>query len=594
MKKSFQMKILRLLNKKKFIFTILIIFFISSKSFTNEPVDIWNLDIEEENINSENKDLEEKVIDKSKIYEDQKDINIDQKIQEDETLISKNYEIFGIYDPEDNGLNINMWTNSDGKKILDIINRIDKIKLSKDAKEILDISLLTNSYIPQKNITKEEFIKFKIDFLIKNDDLNLIENFLLKNENLDSNINQELIKFLVEDYLSNSKIEKSCEIFSLLNQIITDNYLFKFNVYCLINQNKKDQAQMQFDLKKELGFEDFFFENKFNYLMGYIEKPDKKISDKSILDFHLSHRTISDFNFKPNSLTSKQIWKYLSTSNLLDNIENVDLEDLNRIAIIEKATHENNYEEEDLYSLYKRFQFNIDQLLNVKQSHKVLINAEARALLYQGILITDKISLKMELIKNLKDSFIADEIPNAFKTELMKILNKINPDDIPSNYSNFYEKYSNEGKIILTKTKINNKIIHQSKLLNYFRDNSKSKNINQETNDLLKKIKKNKKYFVSTKDIMLLDSLKSDGVKISKKYNELYEIDQSEMPEDIQILINNNEVGLFLLRLVEIIGEDELYNIGPETLHFIINALNQLDLDLLRNKILLTVLPLKV
>ena len=588
------MKILRLLNKKKFIFTILIIFFISSKSFTNEPVDIWNLDIEEENLNSQNKDLEEKVVDKSKIYEDQIDKNIDQKIQEDETLISKKYDIFGIYDPEDNGLNINMWTNSDGKKILDIINRIDKIKLSKDAKEILDISLLTNSYIPQKNITKEEFIKLKIDFLIKNGDLNLIENFLLKNENLDSNINQELIKFLVDDYLSNSKIEKSCEIFSLLNQIITDNYLFKFNVYCLINQNKKEQAQMQFDLKKELGFEDPFFENKFNYLMGYIENSDKKISDKSILDFHLSHRTIPDFNFQPDSLTSRQIWKYLSTSNLLDNIQSVDLADLNRIAIIEKATHENNYEEKDLYSLYKRFQFNIDQLLNVRQSHKVLINAEARALLYQGILITDKINLKMELIKNLKDSFIADEIPNAFKTELLKILNKINPDDIPSNYSNFYEKYSNEEKIILTKTKINNKIIHQSKLLNYFRDNSKSKNINQETNDLLKKIKKNKKYFVSTKDIMLLDSLKSDGVKISKKYNELYEIDQSEMPEDIQILINNNEVGLFLLRLVEIIGEDELYNIGPETLHFIINALNQLDLDLLRNKILLTVLPLKV
>ncbi len=588
------MKILRLLNKKKFIFTILIIFFISSKSFTNEPVDIWNLDIEEENLNSQNKDLEEKVMDKSKIYEDQIDKNIDQKIQEDETLISKKYEIFGIYDPEDNGLNINMWTNSDGKKILDIINRIDKIKLSKDAKEILDISLLTNSYIPQKNITKEEFIKLKIDFLIKNGDLNLIENFLLKNENLDSNINQELIKFLVDDYLSNSKIEKSCEIFSLLNQIITDNYLFKFNVYCLINQNKKEQAQMQFDLKKELGFEDSFFENKFNYLMGYIENPDKKISDKSILDFHLSHRTIPDFNFQPDSLTSRQIWKYLSTSNLLDNIQSVDLADLNRIAIIEKATHENNYEEKDLYNLYKRFQFNIDQLLNVRQSHKVLINAEARALLYQGILITDKINLKMELIKNLKDSFIADEIPNAFKTELLKILNKINPDDIPSNYSNFYEKYSNEEKIILTKTKINNKIIHQSKLLNYFRDNSKSKNINQETNDLLKKIKKNKKYFVSTKDIMLLDSLKSDGVKISKKYNELYEIDQSEMPQDIQILINNNEVGLFLLRLVEIIGEDELYNIGPETLHFIINALNQLDLDLLRNKILLTVLPLKV
>ena len=88
--------------------------------------------------------------------------------------------------------------------------------------------------------------------------------------------------------------------------------------------------------------------------------------------------------------------------------------------------------------------------------------------------------------------------------------------------------------------------------------------------------------------------MKSDGINISKKYKNLYEVDESGMPEDIQSLIDNNEVGLFLLRLVEIIGEDELHNIGPETLYFIISALNQLDIDPLRNKILLTVLPLKV
>jgi len=48
------------------------------------------------------------------------------------------------------------------------------------------------------------------------------------------------------------------------------------------------------------------------------------------------------------------------------------------------------------------------------------------------------------------------------------------------------------------------------------------------------------------------------------------------------------------LRLVEIIGEDKITDMDPETLYFIISALNQLDIDQLRNQILLKVLPLKV
>ena len=58
--------------------------------------------------------------------------------------------------------------------------------------------------------------------------------------------------------------------------------------------------------------------------------------------------------------------------------------------------------------------------------------------------------------------------------------------------------------------------------------------------------------------------------------------------------IRDSEIGLVLLRLVEVIGQDEIEDIGPETLYFMISALNQLDIDPLRNKILLKVLPLKV
>ena len=66
------------------------------------------------------------------------------------------------------------------------------------------------------------------------------------------------------------------------------------------------------------------------------------------------------------------------------------------------------------------------------------------------------------------------------------------------------------------------------------------------------------------------------------------------MPDDIQEFINNEDISLVLLRLAEIIGQDDIENIGSETLYFIISALNQLNIDRLRNNILLKVLPLKV
>jgi hypothetical protein len=130
--------------------------------------------------------------------------------------------------------------------------------------------------------------------------------------------------------------------------------------------------------------------------------------------------------------------------------------------------------------------------------------------------------------------------------------------------------------------------------LNYFKEDVNIKNIEKDLENLLKKIKKDKKYFFSIKDIILLESLIADGVQIPKKYNNIYEVIDPNIPDYIQILINQEETGLFLLRLVQIIGEDKITDMDPETLYFIITCLNKLDIDQLRNHILLKVLPLKV
>ena len=512
-------------------------------------------------------------------------------IEEDLTLISKENEIIGLYDPEENGLDINMWSNSDGDQILNILNRINKIKLSEDASEILNILLLTNSHYPKKNISKEKFLEIKSDWLIKNSNLKVIKEYVFKNQ-IDEN--EKLIKYIAEYYLSRSKVKESCEIFFNIKKNIENEYLSKFNIYCLINNNQRDEAQLLMDLKKEKGFEDKFFEKKINYLMEYNNKPEITISEKTILDFHLSHRTNPKFKFTPKESTSNEIWKYLSTSNLLDNIQDIELTDQDKISIIEKATHEKNYTEIELFELYKRFQFNISQLLNIKDSSKLLSATEIRALIYQGILITTEVDKKFELMNALKNSFKNDNIENAFNQELRKFLLEIDPEEVPDNYAMFYKKNIDKDKVELTNIKINNKILHQSKLINYFTEEISIKNITKDLNDFLKKIKRDKKYFFSKKDIILVEALKSDNIKILQKYSNLYEINELEMPSDIQVFINNRDMATAMLRIVEVIGQDQLKDIDEDTIYFIISTLNQLNIDKLRNKILLKVLPLKV
>jgi hypothetical protein len=238
--------------------------------------------------------------------------------------------------------------------------------------------------------------------------------------------------------------------------------------------------------------------------------------------------------------------------------------------------------------------FNINQLLTIEESYKLLFNSEARALLYQGVLITKEVSEKIKLMKLLKDSFEKDGISKAFDVKLDELLNEIDETKIPSNYTSFYQSYLKDNIISNKKIKFNNKIIHQSKLLNYFSGNIEIEKAEKELEKTLKKIKKDKKYYFSTKDIILIESFISDGVKISGKYSSLFELDKSSIPTDIEVMINDGEMAMILLRLVEIIGEDDLNNLGSETLYFIITTLNKLNIDKIRNNIILKVLPLKV
>ena len=590
------MKILRLLNSK-YLSIIFIFLLLNFNTYAeDEPVDIWNIDKEKVIKSSTNQktlteDADEDLINETSIYDSQSLKEID-SVKVDSTLKSKEIEIIGLYDPEDFDLEINVWINSDGDNLKNLFANLEKLNLSKDAADLMNILLLTNAYNPNFNITEKEFLEIKSDWLIKNNDLELIEEYLIKNQILE--LHPELTRYLIDQYLSEFNLKKACEIFSKNIKPINDTYLSKFSIYCLINEDKNEEAQLIFDLKKELGFKDSYFEKKLNFLLGYENQVDSLISEKSILDFHLAHRTNPEFFFEPKENTNKLIWKYLAASNLLYNINEIEITELDKISLIEKAVHDKNYSENDLFELYKRFQFSINQFLNATDAFKALSNIEARALIYQRILLESDVSRKLELMEILKNLFIKDNFTNAFDDKLKDLLNDFNPDEIPSNFTTFYNDNIKSKDVNEKKIKFNSDVLHQSKLVNYFNGDFAKSKIEKDINNFLKKIKKNKKYYLSKKDIILIESLRSDGIEISKKYDNLYEINESEMPTDMQVMINNNEIGAVILRIIEVIGEDKLESLDEDTLYFIITALNQLDIDYMRNKILLKVLPLKI
>ena len=127
------MKNLKLLNKKNLSIIIISLLFPFSSIAEDEPVDIWNIDKEEIKGSIEETVIIEKTdeINVSSIYQMQSSKNVN-SIQLDQDLTSKEIKIVGLYDPQDYGLSIDMWSNSDGLILKKLFRNIDNYNLSKD------------------------------------------------------------------------------------------------------------------------------------------------------------------------------------------------------------------------------------------------------------------------------------------------------------------------------------------------------------------------------------------------------------------------------------------------------------------------------
>ena len=573
-------------------FAGLLIILFHSQILSEEKIDIWN------NNNKENKKKETTLdtTQKSLINQENQNIKSTQpieslgkiQIQENSEIKADEQKIYGIYDPANFNFNLDMWSTTKAEDLRSSLKRLDKIELSKSSTEILEAILFSFSY-PPKGMSDKEFANLKINWLIQNDRSNLLESFLKQNDEFDSK--SKAVQYLVDKNIASGNIKEGCKKIKFIDEKIKDSYLEKFKIYCLVFNDKKPEAQLLLDLLREQSQSSKFYDDKINYLLGVSEKTSSKINEKNLLNFYLSSITIKDFKYEPTKKTKPEIWKYLNAANL---IKLEDASDKKKLKELETAANNNQLDKNKIFEIYKQVPFNLNILINAKNNYQTLDESDARALIYQKFLLSDSNESKIEYLFLLEDLFKKDNLTNIYSKYLSNRIEEIGVENLPKDYQEAaLAKIVTDEELLLGKVKYNDKILHQSKILKYFVEGENEKKVQKDIDKIFKKIIKNKKYFISAKDLALADALITDGFSLppSFKFKELAE--KFDTPKNLLKLIDNDQKAFLALKIVEIIGEDEPYELDPETIYFVTNLLNKMNLVTIRNKVLNSALPLR-
>ena len=573
------------------LYCLLIIFLFSTPLKSEDEIDIWKKNNTEEKQSTQiNKKINKEETQKLN-FDSIKTIELNQKIEITDGSLKENSQeakVFGIYDPADNDFDLNMWSSTKAEDIKSSLKRLEKIKLSKTADEILERILMSFAYSP-RGMKEDEFTDLKINWLIKNQRTDLIENFVKQNKEFKSK--SRAVQYLVDDNIAQADISKGCEKIKFIDKEIKDAYLEKFKIYCLVFNNKKSEAQLLLDLLREQNQSDKFYDDKINFLLGVSDKTSKKINENNLLNFYLSSITNKDFNFKPNKNTKKEIWQYLNASNL---IKVEDISDTERLNELELAANKGQINKDIIFKIYQQVPYNLSELINAKSKYQNLQGIEARSLIYQKYLLSEDNESKMEYLFLLEELFKKENLQNIYSKFLSDKIQEIGIENISERYQEIAQsRIIRDDEFALGKIKYNDKILHQSKILKYYFENENEKKVQKDIDKIFKKISKNRKYFYSAKDLALIDSLINDGFSLPSNFDYKNLAEKFDIPKNLLKLIENKQNAFLALKIVEIIGEDEPNELDPETIYFITNLLNKMNLKQIRNLVFNTALPLR-
>ena len=209
--------------------------------------------------------------------------------------------------------------------------------------------------------------------------------------------------------------------------------------------------------------------------------------------------------------------------------------------------------------------------------------------------MSEENNTKIEYLFLLEELFKKENLINIYSKFLSDKIEEIGIENISEKYQEAAQKrIIRNNEFLLGRIRYNDKILHQSKIIKYYVEEKNKKKTQKDIDKIFKKISKNKKYFYSAKDLALADSLINDGFTLPTNFNYKELSTKYDIPKNLLQLIENKQNAFLALKIVEIIGEDEAHQLDPETIYFITNLLNKMNLKQIRNIVFNSALPLRI
>ncbi len=588
---------------------IIISFFLKS-TFANEItiIELHNKSIDQVLIeNSENKNNEQskKEIIEENILKDKDSINLEEKLQIieeiNETLNSNKVEELS-----------NIWKEINKEELLYLSSNINKIYSNVLKDEI--ISTLSSAKIIPQGFDEEEFNRFLVNSLLKLDDRKKAYEIIQSIDTSSDTINNSYYKQFTLNYLlSTYNLSEACnyrENIKDLNLNSKTNFFLKIDIFCLILEEKFDQANLLNSLLLESEtIQDDYFQFLLSKLIDNESQLEEVIfsdNSKDIFLYSAMHR-IANLPLNKNFFDIDPI--NLSMPIILSFATDIDL----RLKAAHFAFLQNLINIDSLAALYQTVDFNYEQLNNPSQVLKSLNgNVEiGMAYFYQLINVQLLPITRLEAIIQFWEFAEKNNLEVIAYKLSKKSLNTIEPSGEISMYGPTIAKayvmsqdYENANKwLLFAESSVDDKLsiskLNSSKLLLNLYAAKEEENLTQilyenlslmNTNLIDSNEDNSDKIEVLNLIFSILNNENENPFKIQKKIQESKTMPALYLLESIRSASKKNNQIKLLFNITLSISGKKWKNIHPEHLRIILLNLQNYKEGTIINDILLEIL----
>ena len=588
---------------------IIILFFIKS-TLANEItiIELHNKSIDQvliENSDNTNNQQSNQEIISEDIQSDKDSINLEEKLkiieEIDETLNTNKVEELN-----------NIWQEVNKEEILYLVNNINKIHSSVLKNEI--ISTLSSTKIVPSGFNQEEFNRFLINSLLKLGDRKKAYEIIQSIDSSSDNINDSYYKQFTLNYLlSTYNLSEACNYRESIKDLDLNsktNFFLKIDIFCLILEEKLDQANLLNALLIETEtIQDDYFQFLLSKLIDFENELENVIfSDNSrdIFLYSAMHRIANlplnknFFNIDPLNLSMPIILSFATDINL-------------RLKAAHFAFLENLINIDSLAALYQTVDFTYDQLNNPSEVLNTLNgNIEiGMAYFYQLINVQLLPITRLEAIIQFWEFAEKNNLESIAYQISKKNLNTIEPSSEISMYGPSIAKayimskdYENANKwLLFAESAVDDKLsiskLNSSKLLLNLYVVREEENLTDILYENLKYMSTNlvdnneensNKIEVLNLIFSILNNENENPFKIQKKIQENKEMPALYLLESIRNASKKNNQIKLLFNIILSIDGKRWTDIHPEHLRIILLNLQNYKEGTIINNILLEVL----